>query len=111
MTYRGGSPEAWVPRLGTLKELPGERAALVRGLFQLAAWVCDHPELPTPIVSARIPSKDRGWALVDQVAASVGTDAAGWVDRRWRAVEASFSPVRMSCVAWEPPGLPPAGAR
>src|SRR4051794_38782068 len=80
MTYREVSPEAWVPRRGTLQELPGERAALVRGLFVLAAWVCDHPELPTPVVSARITSMGCGWALVDQVAASCGPEVAVWVD-------------------------------
>jgi hypothetical protein len=111
MTYREVSAEAWVPRLGTLQELRGERAALVRGLFQLAAWVCDHPELPTPVVSARIPSRDCGWVLVDRVAPSLGTGGVVRVDRRSRAVEASFGPVRISCVAheYEPPRLPPAG--
>jgi hypothetical protein len=108
MTYREVAPDAWVPRLGTMQELPGEQAALVRGLFQLAAWVCDHPELPIPTVSARIPSSHRGWNLVDQVAASFSTDVAVWFDRRWQAVEASFGPVRISCVAYEPPCLPPA---
>ncbi|MEU4390188.1 hypothetical protein [Kribbella sp. NPDC023855] len=42
----------WVPRFGML-EVPAERAALIRGLFELAAFVADHPELPVPDVKAR----------------------------------------------------------
>ena len=42
----------WVPRFGML-EVPQDRAELIRGLFELAAFVADHPELPLPQVNAR----------------------------------------------------------
>ncbi|GAA0609890.1 hypothetical protein HPO96_29360 [Kribbella sandramycini] len=41
----------WVPRIGMLEVSP-ERAAVIRGLFELAAFVADHPGLPLPFVSA-----------------------------------------------------------
>lgn len=109
MSYESVSPEAWVPRLGTLQELPSDRAALVRGLFELAAWLCDHPELPLPMVSARVPSGYHGWDVVDGVAASVGAEPFTEFDRRMYAVEAGFGPVRLSCVAYGPRGLRRAG--
>lgn len=102
MSYREVSPVAWVPRLGTLKMLPAERAALVRGLFELAAWVCDHPELPLPVVAARVPSGYHGWEVVDQVAASTESEPFTECDRRKYAVEAGFGPVRVSCIAYGP---------
>lgn len=102
MSYRSGSPEAWVPRLGTLRELPSDRTALVRGLFELAAWVCDHPELPLPTVSARVPSGYHGWQVVDHVASSMNVEPFTQFDRRKYAVEAEFGPVRLACVAYGP---------
>ena len=42
----------WVPAIGMLEELPSEHAAVIRGLFELAAFVADHPELPAPTVRA-----------------------------------------------------------
>ncbi len=100
MSYESVSPAAWVPRLGTLQGLSGDRAALVRSLFELAAWVCDHPELPLPMVSARVPSGYHGWQVVDQVAASVDAEPFTEFERRKYAVEAGFGPVRLSCVAY-----------
>ena len=47
----------WVPRFGML-EVPAERAGLIRGLFELAAWVADHSELPLPIVTGRVNTGD-----------------------------------------------------
>ena len=64
----------WVPRFGML-EVPAERAELIRGLFELAAWVADHPELPLPRVTAAI-YPDGEWvaqlAVVDEVAEALG---------------------------------------
>ncbi|WP_179752360.1 hypothetical protein [Microlunatus parietis] len=102
MTDRVVSAEAWVPRLGTLKVLPAERAGLVRGLFELAAWVCDHPELPLPTVSARVPSGYLAHEVVDAVAGSIGMEPFTECDRRKYAVEAGFGPVRLSCIAYGP---------
>lgn len=102
MTYQEVSPVAWVPRLGTLKEIDSERAALVRGLFELAAWVCDHPELPLPVVSARVPSGYHGWDVVDEVAASIRSEPYTGHERRKYAVESAVGPVRVSCIAYGP---------
>ncbi|NYE74239.1 hypothetical protein [Microlunatus parietis] len=88
--------------MGTLKVLPAERAALVRGLFELAAWVCDHPELPLPAVSARVPSGYHAHDVVDAVAGSTGMEPFTECDRRKYAVEAGFGPVRLSCIAYGP---------
>ncbi|MFC9687774.1 hypothetical protein ACFTSF_04495 [Kribbella sp. NPDC056951] len=43
----------WVPPLGMLEELPSEHAAVIRGLFELAAFVAVHPEFRAPVVQAR----------------------------------------------------------
>ncbi|WP_460652325.1 hypothetical protein [Kribbella endophytica] len=68
----------WVPRFGML-EVPRGRAELIRGLFELAAFVADHPELPLPKVQADIwPRGDDYVAEVDQVndvAAALGVTA------------------------------------
>ncbi len=105
MTYQEVSPLAWVPRLGTLQELPAERAALVRGLFELAAWLCDHPEVPLPTVSATVPAGYHGGPVVDQVRRSLGGRGAVRADRRRYAVDATFGPVRLKCLAWLPRSL------
>ncbi|MGW1344677.1 hypothetical protein ACWCOV_26790 [Kribbella sp. NPDC002412] len=42
----------WVPAIGKLEELQSEHAAVIQGLFELAAFVADHPELPAPKVRA-----------------------------------------------------------
>src|SRR3954464_15732690 len=58
----------WVPRFGML-EVSADRAGLIRGLFELAAWVADHPELPVPDVTAHLSTRHEGWdaerAMVD----------------------------------------------
>lgn len=94
----------WVPRLG-LMEVPRERAELISGLYELAAWVADHPELPVPRVEARIYTGDpaSAWepraALVELAAASLD------VEPQWRAggghytAEGSFGPVAFSATA------------
>ncbi|WP_041289260.1 hypothetical protein [Kribbella flavida] len=68
----------WVPRFGML-EVPADRAALIRGLFELAAFVADHPELPLPKVQADIwPRGEDFVAEVDEVndvAAALGVTA------------------------------------
>ncbi|WP_343973808.1 hypothetical protein [Kribbella koreensis] len=51
MTDEGQGGTEWVPRFGML-EVQAERAELIRGLFELAAFVADHPELSLPFVSA-----------------------------------------------------------
>lgn len=92
-------------RLGTLKVLPAERAALVYGLFELAVWVCDNPEVPLPAVAARVPSGYHGWRVVDQVAAAVdGSPCVEFGGRRY-FVEHAFGPVTVSCTAYGPQAL------
>jgi len=104
MTDAGTRVDAWVPRLG-LVEVSAERAALVRGLFELAAWVADHPELPLPTVNASVYTGSGSWdakcRVVDAVAAALGTAAAptpGRAGTRYE-VEAVFGPIRLYSVA------------
>ena len=94
----------WVPRLGML-EVSAEWAALIRGLFELAAWVADHPELPLPGVNAHVYTGSSGWdaqcGVVEAVAAALGTEAApspGRAGTRYQ-VEVMFGPVRLISTA------------
>ncbi|GAA3144743.1 hypothetical protein JOF29_005695 [Kribbella aluminosa] len=76
----------WVPPIGMLEELPSEHAATIRGLFELAAFVADHPELRAPVVEARFhlrhDERPQGpeaeyvaeRALVDRLAAALGVE-------------------------------------
>ena len=91
----------WVPRVGLL-ELPAPRAALIRGLFELAAFVADHPELPMPWVSGvMIPCEDgfqRDVQVVGDVAKALGVPAGFGPDGAYVA-ERKFGPmVRVRCV-------------
>jgi len=93
----------WVPRFGML-EVPSDRAALIRGLFELAAFVADHPELPLPDVQASISTGTSSWqskrAAVDQVAALLGETAVDYPEFELYEVEALFGPIRFYSVAF-----------
>jgi len=93
----------WVPRFGLL-EVSAERAALIRGLYELAAWVADHPELPVPSVDARVSTLgERSWdderALVDRVAEALDVPAAVAAKGHHYMAAARLGPVRVSCTA------------
>jgi hypothetical protein len=82
-----------------------ERAALIRGLFALAAWVADHPELPPPSVTASVHAGSDGWdarcRVVDAVATALGKTAApspGPAGIRYE-VRTSFGPVELHSAA------------
>ena len=103
MTDAGAAVDAWVPRPGSV--VSAERAALVRGLFELAAWVADHPELPVPSVDASVYTGSDGWdakcRVVDAVAAALGLTAApalGLAGTRYQ-VETAFGPIRLYSTA------------
>jgi hypothetical protein len=76
-----------------------ERAAVIRGLFELAAFVADHPELPVPDVDAMFFCGHGDWesklAVVDRVGVAVGEkpteDLAGGCYR----VRSLMGPVRV----------------
>jgi hypothetical protein len=92
-----------VPRLGRLEGLPADRAALIRGLFALAAWVADHPDTPLPRVRARV-VPGHGvcadeCAVVDEVAAELGVAAGLRANGEHYVAEARFGPVVVSCAA------------
>jgi hypothetical protein len=95
----------WVPRFGML-EVPADRARLIRGLFELAAWVADHPDLPLPDVTAHVPTRHDGWeaerALVDQVAPALEVEPEFDVDGAHYRAERFFGSVRVYCLAIEP---------
>lgn len=98
-------PGEWVPRVGFLERLPADRANLIRGLFELAAWVADHPGTPVPSVVASIDTGLSRWEwqcrVVDQVADALGVMAAPFrtsTGTRY-AVETSFGPVGLRACA------------
>jgi hypothetical protein len=83
-------------------EVPSERAELIRGLFQLAAWVADHPELPVPAVRAVIWPVRRdefssACGEVDRVAAAF--DVEPKLSNGQYAMEAGFGPVDVGSLA------------
>ncbi|WP_327640018.1 hypothetical protein OHB24_17085 [Kribbella sp. NBC_00482] len=102
----------WVPPIGMLEELSSEHVAVIRGLFELAAFVAEHPEFRSPVVHARfyLPWNDRPAEptaeyaaerdLVDRLAAALGVspiddEASGHysVTRSMGGVEASSTAV------------------
>jgi hypothetical protein len=93
----------WVPRLGQLEGLPAGRAALIRGLFELAAWVADHPALPLPRVQARVVPGHGVFtdecAVVDEVADALGVTAGVRAGGEHYVAEAGFGPVVVTCAA------------
>ncbi len=113
----------WVPRLGRLEGLPADRAALIRGLFELAAWVADHPGLPLPRVQARLVPGHGVFtdecAVVDEVAADLGVAAGVRAYGGHYVAEARFGPVVVACAAragehlaaWHAPDAHPADVR
>jgi hypothetical protein len=84
-----------------LDGVPWDRAALVRGLFELAAWVVDHPTVQVPRVTASLRAAGGDWDLrcrvVDELAAALGVSAVfdlrPVASRYW--AEAWFGPVRV----------------
>jgi hypothetical protein len=113
----------WVPRLGQLEGLPAGRAALIRGLFELAAWVADHPGLPLPRVRACVVPVHGvcgdECAVVDEVAAALGVTAGHRANGEHYVASAGFGPVVVTCAAragehlaaWHVPGAHRADAR
>jgi hypothetical protein len=98
---RGGTK--WVPPVAML-EVPAEHAALIRGLFELAAFVADHPELPAPDVDAGFYSGGSDWqskrAVVDVVAAALAESAVEDSRRGSYGVRKFFGPVRLWAAAF-----------
>lgn len=95
----------WAPRLGML-EMSDDRRALIWGLYRLAAWVADHPELPVPDVVAKFWPRSDGWeaecAFVDRVAAGLGVTAPLEADGDFYEVKVSFGLVEVRAVAIRP---------
>lgn len=70
------------------------------GLYDLAAWVAAHPDLPVPQVRAWVSSGGEvddaaGCVLVDRAAAAAGV-VAGWSHGHYQAT-AWFGPVELAC--------------
>ena len=101
----------WVPRFGML-EVPRDRAELIRGLFELAAFVADDPEPPLPRVHARFFAPALGsaaseadqyraaCALVDEVAAAL--DVAAHEDDGEYRIRTALSSVELLSIAYSP---------
>jgi hypothetical protein len=103
---QGGT--GWVPRLGV--EVSPERAELVRGLFKLAAWVVDHPELPLPWVQATVfprhavqydedPTDEGLRGVVARVAAALGVSAEFTAGGTHYTADGGFGPIRVYSTA------------
>lgn len=109
MTDAGSPGTEWVPRLGML-EVSRERAELIRGLFELAAFVADHPELSVPDVKARFYAPfggaladqfERELALVEQLADVLGVGPNHDDDNRPR-VETAMGSIEVFAIAYTP---------
>ena len=101
MTDAIQSGTQWVPRFGML-EVSAERAELIRGLFELAAWVADHPELPVPDVRAVVwPARRDEFSAacsgVDRVAVAFGVEPK--LSNGQYAMDAGFGPVEVASFA------------
>ena len=76
---------------------------MIRGLFELAAWVADHPGLPLPQVRARLVPGHGVFAdecaVVDEVAAELGAIAGLRANGGHYVAEARFGPVVVTCAA------------
>jgi hypothetical protein len=95
----------WVPRFGML-EVPAERAEFIRGLFELAAWVADHPEVPLPYVTGGIFPREASFsddvAVVDRVAAALGVTAGFRASGGQYHAKRSFGPVHVYAMTSTP---------
>jgi hypothetical protein len=102
MTDPSRDTDTWVPRVGLLA-VSNEHAELLKGLYQLAAWIVDHPELPLPTVNATFFPRGDSWeakcALVDQVAVALGVAPQYRTGGAHYLTEASFGPVRVASTA------------
>ncbi|MGY4770313.1 hypothetical protein ACXC9Q_25640 (plasmid) [Kribbella sp. CWNU-51] len=92
----------WVPAIGMLEELPSEQAAVIRGLFEVAALVADHPELPVPSVRVVFwPRRNEDFEAacreVDQLGAVLGV--APELHNGHYAVATGFGPVEITSFA------------
>ena len=102
---RAASPGGWLPPVGSLNGVSEERSALIRGLFELAAWVADHPDTPLPSVVATIDTGLSHWEwqcrVVEQVADALGEVAAPCrtATGTRHVVETTFGPVALRACA------------
>ncbi|MFC6156108.1 hypothetical protein [Kribbella jiaozuonensis] len=108
MTDAGSPGTEWVPRFGD-PEVSRDRADLIRGLFELAGFVANYPELPLPQVNAvMIPGgstdADGVWTVA-AVAEALGV-ATGFGGDGAFVAQSRFGPVSVRCVARlaAPPG-------
>jgi hypothetical protein len=103
MTDAARAGQEWVPRLGQPDGLAADRAALIRGLFEMAAWVADHPALPLPklrafVVPGHGVCTDE-CAVVDEVAGELGVTAGLRANGEHYLAEAAFGPIPVTCAA------------
>ncbi|MDX2971093.1 hypothetical protein [Kribbella solani] len=88
----------WVPPVGML-DVSAERAELIRGLFELAAWVADHPEFEVPDVRAVVWPAHRdefsvACSEVDRVAEALGVEP--WLRNGQYYTTAAFGPIEIT---------------
>ncbi|TCC35102.1 hypothetical protein [Kribbella sindirgiensis] len=102
--------------MGMLEELPSDHAAAIRGLFELAAFVADHPELPAPDVRAVFFPAHDPYAdaaakytvrrnLVDQVAAAVGVETCTTASGTQYTATKMMGPVEVTAHAITPDSM------
>jgi hypothetical protein len=87
-------------------EVPADRAELIRGLVELAAFVADHPELPLPHLDGGIDPRGEDFAAeaaeVDRIAATLGSTAKFRAGGGHYHTERMFGPVRVYALATTP---------
>ncbi len=92
----------WLPGLGWL-DMDPERVALIKGLYQLTAWVAEHRDLPEPQDQARVSPGLEGWqaecAVVDRVAGALGVTGEFRAGGGRYAAESWFGPVVVTSTA------------
>jgi hypothetical protein len=89
-----------------MSEVPTERAAFIRGLFELAAFVADHPELPLPYLDGGIFPRGEDFAAeaaeVDRIADIFGSAPMFRAGGGHYLAERMFGPVRVYALATTP---------
>lgn len=102
MTDVAVEPGAWVPRLGD-STIPAGHAELIRGLYRLAAWVADHPEIRAPRVRATLNAATWDWdeqcGLVDRAALALGAEPELRLGDTAYVAESAFGPIAVTAAA------------
>jgi hypothetical protein len=82
-----------------------ERSRLIAGLYELATFLQDHPDVPSPrwadvMVFPPDGTEEEMRAEVDSIAARIGAEVTDWIkDRGHYTASRNFGPVQYRAVA------------